>query len=61
MTYARFNKHLQALFLFVYRENGLNKNGLKKGTLVNLDVTTEGKLLVDSQYNVRASLLKLLV
>lgn len=26
------------------------KNGLKKGTLVNLDVTNDGKLLVDSQY-----------
>ncbi len=26
------------------------QNGLKKGTLVNLDVTSDGKLLVDSQY-----------
>jgi phosphate uptake regulator len=29
-----------------------HKNGLKKGTLINLDVTTDGKLLVDPQYNV---------
>ena len=27
------------------------KNGLKKGSLVYLDVTSDGKLLVDSQYN----------
>ena len=28
-----------------------NQNGLKKGALVNLDVTSDGKLLVDSNYN----------
>jgi phosphate uptake regulator len=28
------------------------KNGLKKGSLVNLDVTADDKLLVDSKYNV---------
>ena len=28
------------------------KNGLKKGTLVNLDVTADGKLFVDSKYDV---------
>ena len=28
------------------------QNGLKKGTLVNLDVTGDGKLLVDSKYDV---------
>jgi phosphate uptake regulator len=28
------------------------QNGLKKGTLVNLDVASDGKLLVDSQYAV---------
>ena len=29
-----------------------NQNGLKKGTLVNLDVTSDGKLIVDSEYTV---------
>ena len=29
-----------------------NQNGLKKGTLVNLDVAIDGKLIVDSEYNV---------
>ena len=28
------------------------KNGLKKGSLVNLDMTADGKLLVDSKYDV---------
>jgi phosphate uptake regulator len=27
------------------------QNGLKKGTLVNLDVTSDGKLIVDSEYS----------
>jgi phosphate uptake regulator len=28
------------------------QNGLKKGTLVSLDITSDGKILVDSEYNV---------
>ena len=52
MNYARFNRHLQAHFLFVYLRAWANQNGLKKGTLVNLDVTSDGKLIVDSEYSV---------
>ena len=32
-----------------------NQNGLKKGTLVSLDVTNDGKLLVDAEYDAEPS------
>ncbi len=38
-------------FVCVPRE-WAQKNGLKKGSLVNLDMTADGKLLVDSKYDV---------
>ena len=52
MNRVRFNKRLQELFLYVCLVNWAIKNGLKKGALVNLDVTSDGKLIVDAQYTV---------
>ena len=49
MNYVKFNKLQLALFLFVCLEIGQRQNGLKKGTLVSLDVTSDGKLIVDSE------------
>ena len=37
-------------FVCVPRE-WAQKNGLKKGSLVNLEMTADGKLLVDSKYD----------
>ena len=39
----------------VYPRDWANQNGLKKGTLVSLDVTSNGKLIVDPKYDAEPS------
>ncbi len=43
-------------FFVCVPRNWAKENGLKKGSLVNLDVSSDGKLLVDPKYNVEPQL-----